>query len=70
MAQLQSTNVAPLLEDASLMHDGEVESWVEKSGGKGSARQVMILGDDGVGAVEGVKGAHVCEKDGKLHDFS
>ncbi|KAN0108201.1 hypothetical protein V8E51_007943 [Hyaloscypha variabilis] len=50
VAQLQSTNVVPLLESASLMHDGEVERWAEESGGKGNATKVMILGDDGLGA--------------------
>ena len=59
VAQLQSANVVSLLENASLMHDGEVKSWAEKSGGKGSASRVMILGDDGGGAVESSEGAHV-----------
>lgn len=59
VAQLQSTNVVSLLESASLMDDEEVERWAEKSGGKGSASRVMILGADGVGAVESGGGAHV-----------
>ena len=42
--------MVPLLESASLMHDGEVERWAEESGGKGNATKVMILGDDGLGA--------------------
>jgi hypothetical protein len=59
VAQLQSTNVMSLLENASLMHDGEVERWVEKSGGKGSASKVIILGGDGGGVVEGSEAAHI-----------
>lgn len=47
VAQLQSANVVSLLDNASLMHDGEVERWVEKSDGKGSASRVMVLGGDG-----------------------
>ena len=47
VAQLQSANVVSLLDNASLMHDGEVERWVEKSDRKGSASRVMLLGGDG-----------------------
>ncbi|KAE9377841.1 hypothetical protein N431DRAFT_365821 [Stipitochalara longipes BDJ] len=56
VAQLQSTHVASLLKSASLMDDGEVMRWAEGSGGEGDANKVMILGDDGLG---GLEGAHV-----------
>jgi hypothetical protein len=54
VAKSQSANVVSLLDNASLMHDGEVERWVEKSDGKESASRAMILGENG-----GSEAAHV-----------
>jgi hypothetical protein len=49
VAQLQSPNFVFLLENASLMRDGEVERWAEKTEGMGRANSVMVLGGDGGG---------------------
>ncbi len=47
VAQLQSADVVPLLEEASLMRDEEVEEFVL---GRGTKGKMMLVGEEGVRA--------------------